>query len=340
MSKQAQATLIQPATNISKHMQQVMLALIPGIAATSLIFGYAILLNILIAIVSALLMEAAVLKMRGKAIAQRLTDGSAILTAILLALSLSPLVPYWVIVIGIFFAIVVAKQLYGGLGHNLFNPAMAAYAVLMISFPLQMTLWPNLDISSSSSLLNHLHSILQWSFFQQLPSNILSIDAITAATPLDEVRTASRALQNKVNTAIIFQSNNEHTADLTIAISYLIGGIYLVFKRIAAWQLAFSFLLSFSLLTTLYWLTNPGNLSTPLFHLIQGSTIFTAFFIITDPVTAPQTPQGRLLAGILVAILVFVIRNWGGYPEGAAFAILLMNLSVPLIDRYMNKRPT
>jgi electron transport complex protein RnfD len=224
------------------------------------------------------------------------------------------------------FAIVVAKHLYGGLGFNVFNPAMVGYAVLMISFPLQMTLWPDLH-SPSMNFIDTVH----WQFnHQSLTGN--SLDAVTSATPLDALRTATRNIENPIN---IEQLTVIQQHRWILAGAWIIGGLWLIKRRIAAWQLPVAFLTSFAMLTGIYWLIDPEYHPTPVFHLLHGSVIMAAFFILTDPVTAPSTTKGRIIAGILVAVLVLVIRNWGGYPEGVAFAVLLMNLAVPLIDRYM-----
>jgi electron transport complex protein RnfD len=224
------------------------------------------------------------------------------------------------------FAIVVSKHLYGGLGFNVFNPAMVGYAVLMISFPLQMTLWPDLQTPPMRFI-----DAVDWQFNHQLlPGN--SLDAITSATPLDALRTAIRNIENPINIEHLTVIKQHRWV---LAGAWLIGGLWLIKRRIAAWQLPVAFLTSLTMLTSFYWLINPGHYPTPVFHLLHGSVIMAAFFILTDPVTAPSTTKGRIIAGILVAILGFVIRNWGGYPEGVAFAVLLMNLAVPLIDRYI-----
>jgi electron transport complex protein RnfD len=307
-------------------MLQVLLALTPGIIAMIWVFGYGILINIVLATTSAVIIEAALLAIRNRPITYTLKDNSAIVSAVLLALSIPPLTPWWIIVIGILFAIVVAKQLYGGLGFNLFNPAMVGYAVLMISFPLQMTLWPDLH-KPPMSLLDAFH----WQFNQHLPTTS-SLDAITSATPLDSLRTAIRNTDSTIN---INQLSTIQQYRWILASTWLIGGFWLIYKRIAAWQLPCVFLTSFTLLSAIYWLIDPVHHPAPLFYLLHGSVIMAAFFILTDPVTAPSTAKGKLIAGVLVAVLVFVIRNWGGYPEGVAFAVLLMNLAVPLIDRYV-----
>ncbi|MEE9413577.1 MAG: RnfABCDGE type electron transport complex subunit D [Methylococcales bacterium] len=317
---------LQASTHTDRLMLQVLLALIPGILAMTWVFGYGVLINIILAIISATGMEATMLAIRKRPIISTLKDNSAIVSAVLLALSIPPLTSWWIIIIGTLFAIVVAKHLYGGLGFNLFNPAMVGYAVLIISFPLQMTLWPDIQIPRFT-----LNETLDWQFNNQLPGGN-SLDAIARATPLDALRTAKRSDQSTDN---IKQYTVIRQQVWILASAWLIGGLWLIYRRIAAWQLPTAFLGGYTVITLIYWLIDPTQLATPLFYILHGSVIMAAFFIVTDPVTAPMTPSGRLIGGVLVGILVFVIRNWGGYPEGVAFAILLMNLTVPLIDRYV-----
>lgn len=319
------APYLSPLTHTGRMMWQVLLALIPGIAAMTWIFGYGIIINTILAILSALVMEAAMLAIRRKPVICTLKDNSAMVTAVLLALSIPPLTSWWVIVIGILFAIVVSKHLYGGLGFNVFNPAMAGYAVLMISFPVQMTLWPDPDLPHLS-----FSDVFNWQIFHQLPASG-SLDAVTGATPLDALRTAKRVTPDVVNLDEL-SAIQVHMWILNSV--WLIGGCWLVYQRITSWLLPTVFLFSLTALTTAYWLVYPDKQPAPLFFLLHGSAIMAAFFILTDPVTAPITDKGKVIAAILVAVLVFVIRNWGGYPEGIAFAVLLMNLTVPLIDRY------
>lgn len=317
---------LSQSTHTGQLMLRVLLALTPGIAAMTWVFGYGIIINILLAITSAVVMEAIMLALRRRPIISTLKDNSAMLSGVLLALSIPPLTPWWIIIIGTLFAIVVAKHLYGGLGFNVFNPAMVGYAVLMISFPLQMTVWPDLELPRLS-----LYETLDWQFNNHLPAAI-KLDAITSATSLDTLRTATRSNES---VASIQQLAVIHKHVWILASAWLIGGLWLIYQRIAAWQLSTAFLGSYTVITGINWLTGPGQLVTPLFYLLHGSVIMAAFFIVTDPVTVPMTPIGRLIAGTLVGLLVFVIRSWGGYPEGVAFAVLLMNLTVPLIDRYV-----
>lgn len=306
-------------------MLHVVIALIPGIIALTWVFGVAILLNIVLAVFCAIVMEASVLHLRSKPVLSKLHDCSAVVCAVLLAISIPPLTPWWVTVTGIFFAIVVAKQLYGGLGYNLFNPAMVGYAVLIISFPLEMTMWPDIHAQSAN-----FEAILHWQFHNTLLDNQL-IDALTQATPLDQLRSAQRSTTERLS---LDQFTMIDSHWIIINTAWLIGGLWLIIRGIAAWQLPTTFLLSFTLLAGIFWLFAPEQFPTPWFHLFHGSLVITAFFILTDPVTAPISTKGRVIAAFLTAFLVFIIRYWGGYPDGSAFAILLMNMTVPLIDRY------
>lgn len=312
-------------TNTGQIMMHVVFALIPGIIALTWVFGVAVLVNIVLAVLFAILLEALILHLRNKPVLTRLRDYSALVSAVLLAISLPPLTPWWMTAIGIFFAIVVAKQLYGGLGYNLFNPAMVGYAVLIISFPLQMTMWPDIQ-----TLPGSFETILHWQFLSLIPDNQL-LDAITQATPLDQFRSAQRSSSEHLS---IDQLTVIEPQWLIINTAWLIGGLWLILRGLAAWQLPVTFLLGFTLLAGLAWIYAPDQYPAPWFHVFHGSLVITAFFILTDPVTAPISTRGRVIAAFLTAFLVFIIRYWGGYPDGSAFAILLMNMTVPLIDRY------
>ncbi len=306
-------------------MLHVVFALIPGIIALSWVFGIAVFVNIVLAVLFAIILEALVLHLRSKPVLPRLRDFSAIVCAVLLAVSLPPLTPWWIIATGILFAIVVAKQLYGGLGYNLFNPAMVGYAVLIISFPLQMTMWPDIHGQSAS-----VEAVLHWQLHNSFPDKQL-LDATTQATPLDQLRSAQRSSAEHLPIDQLTAINPQW---LIINTAWLIGGVWLIIRGLAAWQLPVTFLLVFSLLSGMAWIFAPDQYPAPWFHLVHGSLVITAFFILTDPVTAPISNRGRVIAASLTAFLVFIIRYWGGYPDGGAFAILLMNMTVPLIDRY------
>jgi electron transport complex protein RnfD len=273
-------------------------------------FGFSVLVQIILAIVTALGAEALVLRMRGMQIAPSLSDGSAALTAILLAIAIPSIAPWWIIVLGVLFAIVFGKQLFGGLGNNPFNPAMLGYAFLLISYPLQMTQWP----SEFQGVLG----IFEFS----------GVDVLTGATNLDYAKT--QLMLGESIGALVFESISQ----MWINFGFLLGGIYLLLRRIVFWHIPLSLVLGLVLMSGILYLIDPTNFSSPVFHLINGATMLAAFFIATDPVSASTTPMGRLIYGFAIGVIIVVIRVFGGYPDAVAFAVLLMNITVPLIDYY------
>jgi len=313
----------------SQVMQQVMLATVPGLAALVLFFGWGTLLNLLWLCALALAMEAAVLKLRNREVWFYLSDCTALVTAVLLALALPPTAPWWLGLIGIFFAIVVAKQLYGGMGYNPFNPAMVGYVVLLISFPLQMTRWLLPDGVGES--LPTLADSLQL-FLDRAPD--AGIDAFTGATTLDSFR-QDRAGQTLAEfaSASPLMGRFGGTGWEWINLGFLFGGAYLLYKKIIGWHIPAGMLGALALWALLFYSGGSSQSGgTPLFHLFAGATMLGAFFIATDPVTAPTTVRGRLYYGALIGSLVYVIRTWGNYPDAVAFAVLLGNFAAPLID--------
>jgi Na+-translocating ferredoxin:NAD+ oxidoreductase subunit D len=324
-------------------MRMVTIACVPGIALQAVLFGYGVIVQLLLAIVTAWLCEAWVLKLRGKAILPRLSDHSALLTAVLLAIAIPPYAPWWLIVIGTAFAIIMVKQLYGGLGNNLFNPAMAAYVLLLVSFPLQMTQWlPPLSLQSADLMpLDAVCSIFsQYSCSGFSLSQLQTgIDGTTMATPLDTLRTdLSRGLtlDESLQNPIFFAFAGRGW--LWVNLAYLAGGLMLIQQKIISWRIPVAVLASLFVLSTMATLVSPGTVAGPLFHLFSGGTMLAAFFIATDPVSASTTNKGRLIYGALIGALVFLIRQFGGYPDAYAFAVLLANMAVPLIDYYTRPR--
>jgi electron transport complex protein RnfD len=317
-------------------MLKVLLALVPGIIAYVWIYGGGILVTITLATVTALVAEAALLKLRERPIKPYLMDMSAVVTAWLLALALPPLAPWWLVVVGTFFAIVIAKQLYGGLGYNPFNPAMVGYAVLLISFPLIMTTWPAPLTLAQAPLgfMDQLHFI----FGNVLPAGI-KVDAVTSATPLDYLKTQ---LMLKHEVASIAQAPMFGTFGAkggeVVNGAYLLGGLYLLQQRIISWHLPTAFLAALAFISFGFYVVNPTHFASPAFHLMSGASMLCAFFIITDPVSGPTTPRGKLYFAAAVGVLTYLIRVYGGYPDGVAFAVLLMNMCVPLIDAHTQPR--
>ena len=328
--------------NITVHdmMFKVLYALIPGTVASIYFFGWGVLFNLMIAISVCLVTEATILKLRQREIADTLMDGSALITACLLALALPSLAPWWITVIASISAIAVAKHLYGGLGFNPFNPAMVGYIVVMISFPLEMTLW-SAPMGVSDGWPDFI-TTFNWVFLGVLPYGE-TIDSISMATPIDLIKTQLNQLRdiietrNNVEYSALF-SNISGTGWQWINILFLGGGIWLVKKGVADWRIPTAFLISLVLISNLFTVIDYSTNSSPLFHAFSGGTMLCAFFIATDPVTAAVSNKGRLIYGAGIGILIYVIRTWGGYPDAIAFSVLLMNMAVPMID-YYNKPP-
>ena len=328
---------IPASSTVSNVMLKVVLALVPGIITYIAFFGWGVLVNIIIAGIAALGSEAMAVALRRQPVAPTLMDGSALVTAILLALALPPHSAWWLIVVGTTFAIIIAKQLYGGLGYNPFNPAMAGYVVVLISFPLEMTRW-NPPLSLADAPMSLLESF-QYSLTGILPER-LDLDMISLATPLDVMRT-QLDLGNSLDT--ITTGNGifgivAGTGSEWVSLAFLAGGLWLLFEHIIDWRIPASLLASLLLLSGLFSLIDSSNFASPAFHLFAGATMLGAFFIATDPVSASTTPVGRLIFGAGCGILIYVIRTWGGYPDGIAFSVLLMNMAAPLIDYYTQPR--
>ncbi|EHJ4127763.1 electron transport complex subunit RsxD [Escherichia fergusonii] len=324
----------------SRIMLLVLLAAIPGIATQLWFFGWGTLVQIILAVISALSAEALVLKLRNQPIAAILKDNSALLTGLLLAVSIPPLAPWWMVVLGTVFAVIIAKQLYGGLGQNPFNPAMIGYVVLLISFPVQMTNWlPPYEIAAT---VPGMADALQVIFTGHTTSGgdmstlRMGIDGISQATPLDTLKTSLHSGRSveQIMQYPIFSGMLAGAGWQWVNLAWLAGGVWLLTIKVIRWHIPVSFLVSLALCATLGWLFAPESLASPQIHMLSGATMLGAFFILTDPVTASTTNRGRLIFGALAGVLVWLIRSFGGYPDGVAFAVLLANITVPLIDYY------
>jgi electron transport complex protein RnfD len=338
--KRTPAPHIKQSITVQDMMLKVLYALVPGALASIYFFGWGVLFNLLIAISVCLATEAAILKLRQREVTDSLLDGSALVTACLLALALPSLAPWWITVIASISAIAVAKHLYGGLGFNPFNPAMVGYIVVMISFPLEMTLWTapmGVPIGDTSGWPDF-SITFNWVFLGVLPYGE-TIDSISMATPIDLIKTQLSQFHDVTET----RNNPEFSALFSsisgtgwqwINISFLAGGIWLVKRGVADWRIPTAFLISLVLISNLFAVIDYANNSSALFHVFSGGTMLCAFFIATDPVTACTTAKGRWIYGASIGILVYIIRNWGGYPDGIAFAVVLMNIAAPLIDYY------
>jgi len=331
-SATASSPFIIAERSVAKIMLIVALTLLPGICAYVYFYGWGVLANIVIATMSAWLFEFSMLVILKRQVKHYLFDGSVVVTAFLMAIALPPLVPWWLPVVGTFFAVVVVKHLYGGLGYNVFNPAMAAYAILLISFPAHMSLW----VSPSLSAVHQLDFVqsLNYVFFQQLPA-AMQIDAITSATPLDYLRT-QLTLGNPLaatSTSPVFGVFGGKGMEW-VNILFFAGGLWLIYKKIISWHIPVAVFVSILSVSTIAYLISPDSYYSPVIHMLGGATILGAFFIATDPVTAAATPLGKLIYGAGIGILTFAIRAWGAYPDGMAFAVILMGMTVPLLDQY------
>ena len=301
----------KPILSTSNLMLQVIYGLTLGVALQFYFFGWGVIYQIALAILTGIVAEILFLKIRKKSI-DVVKDNSAALTAILLAISIPSIAPWWVVVLGTSFAIIFGKQLYGGLGSNPLNPAMLGYAFLLISFPLEMTRWASSFLSFEEGL-NVIFSSIH-------------IDALSSATRLEEAKFA--LIEGEVFNPIQIDQT------VWINLGFLVGGVYLFFKKVITWQIPMSFLVGIVVMSVLLMLIDSDHAMGPVFHLFHGATMLGAFFILTDPVSSSTTPRGRLIFGFLIGILVIIIRTYGSYPDGVAFAVLLLNIAVPLIDYY------
>ena len=340
--------LIRQATNVQVRttpatMRLVMCALVPGTLVYALLIDTRILLTFLVGMLAAVAFEALALVLRKRNVAHTVTDGSAALTGALIALSVSPLLPLWQLIVGVGIAILLAKHAYGGLGFNPFNPAMVGFAALLVSFPADMSHWPN----SADPSLPVTHTLQGDDTTRELAGEAASDtrwDAVTAQTPRDRWREAAREQARSTDTQVTdaplaSHQSVEATPSLvvgwrwsSVAVTWLIGGVFLLWCRVISWHAPVAFLATLTLCHLGASLFSPLAFN-PAMALLAGAGMFAAFFIITDPVSGAATARGRLVFGCGVGLLSFLIRQFGSWPEGLAFAVLIMNSAVPLIDR-------
>jgi electron transport complex protein RnfD len=325
-----------PSVTVGGVMRQVLYALVPGIAAHAWFFGPGVLFQILLAAVFAIGLEALALMVRRKPVRLFLGDYSAVVTAVLFALCVPPLAPWWIALVGMVFAILIAKHLYGGLGGNLFNPAMVGYVVVLVSFPQVMTAWlPASGITGQAP--GWVDSAL--TIIAGQPPGGVGWDAISSATLLDAIRNSAStgvSIESLRGTAVFGSAAGRGWE--WVALGYALGGAWLLARRVISWQVPAAVIGSALALGALAWLADPGHNPSPIIDLLSGALVLGAFFIATDPVSGCTSPKGRLFFGAGVGILTIVIRRWGGYPDGLAFAVLLMNMAAPLIDRFTRPR--
>jgi len=330
--------------SIQLTMFSVIIALIPAAMVSVYLYGWLAVFLLTTCIGVSLLTEYLSLKWMGKK-TDRVWDGSAGLTGLLLALTLPAAVPWWMAIFASVFAIILGKQLYGGLGHNPFNPALAARVVLLISFPLHMTSWiVPMHMDASLDMYSFITSLKF--FFLGVDAVQQTWDAVTMASPLGYLKTeltqgvtVSEALQQyHYSTLHAFIGREAGSLGEGSALALLMGGIWLMARHTISWHIPMSYLATVALMAGLFHLINPDVYAPPMFHLLAGGLILCAFFMATDPVSSPSSGIGKVVFGVGCGVLTWVIRTFGAYPEGAMFAVVLMNMATPLIDYYVRPR--
>ncbi len=304
-----------------KLMYDVVIALIPAFIVSIYVFGIGALIVTSVAVISCLLFEYLIQKYLLKT-AVTITDGSALITGILLAFNLPSNLPVWMIIVGSLVAIGVAKSSFGGLGFNVFNPALVGRVFLLVSFPVQMTLWPTAIVNNSTV-----------------------VDAVTGATPLGVIKEGLQygetitQMSTKIPSIIdmLLGFTGGSLGEMS-ALALLIGGIFLIVRKVISWHIPVIMLATIMLMTGIYWFIDPEHYANPLIHILSGGAILGAFFMATDLVTSPMTKKGMVIFAIGIGIITVVIRLFGAYPEGVSFAILIMNAFVPLINKYFKPR--
>ncbi|MGR8929862.1 MAG: RnfABCDGE type electron transport complex subunit D [Gammaproteobacteria bacterium] len=323
-------------SRVDHIMRKVIYALLPAIGWGIFLFGWPAFYLSLVTIVSALLFEALCLKLKGAAALPYLYDGSALLTGLLVVMTLPPWAPWWIGVVGSAIAIILGKQVYGGLGQNPFNPAMLARVALLISFPIEMTTWANVKpILVGPGIFESLK--ITFSGLEQL-------DGVTGATTMGAVKTGFSqnlslpGLLDDYSSVLSFIGWERGSLGETSTLLILAGGIWLIRQGIIQWHIPAAVLASVAVLSSVFHLIDPTHYLGPWVHINSGAIMLIAFFIATDYVTSPNTPVGQIIFGVGCGSLIYIIRTWGGYPEGSGFAILLMNAMTPLIDHYIRPR--
>ncbi|RDY59475.1 RnfABCDGE type electron transport complex subunit D [Flagellimonas nanhaiensis] len=304
-----------------KLMYDVVIALIPAFLVSLYVFGINAMIATAAAVISCLLFEYLIQKYLMKT-EVTIGDGSALITGILLAFNLPAGIPIWMIVMGSLVAIGVAKLSFGGLGFNIFNPALVGRVFLLISFPVQMTLWPT-----------------------AVENNTTVVDAVTGATTLGLIKEGVQFGETMTEISAQLPSNMDMLLGITggslgemSALALILGGLFLIIRKVITWHIPVTLLVTMAVLTGIFWWIDPEHYASPLIHLLSGGAILGAFFMATDLVTSPVTKKGMVVFAIGIGILTVVIRLFGSYPEGISFAILIMNAFVPLINTYFKPR--
>ncbi len=319
---------IRKPASVQRVMGLVLLALLPGIVAYAVKVSAGVLVNLALATLTAVAAEALMLALRKRPVAIAVTDLSAIVTAWLVVLCLPPIVPWWLTVLAVLVAIIVAKHLYGGLGQNPFNPAMVAFCSMIVAYPALMSQWPPAGGLSFDAQLG------------LILGGARDIDGMTSATALDALRTGLRGGVNSVD-AIMQGSAFGFFGGRGwewVSLGYLAGGLILLATRTITWHMPVAFIAALTLISGTFWLFDATRFASPLFHLASGGAMLAAFFVITDPVSGATTPRGKMVFAAGIALIAWLIRSFGAYPEGVAFGVLLMNICVPVIDKATQPR--
>ncbi|MDX1490414.1 MAG: RnfABCDGE type electron transport complex subunit D [Pseudohongiellaceae bacterium] len=341
---------LQGSNNITKTMAYVLLACAPAYAAATWFFGWGLTINIVLCMGAALASEALIMRIRQRSITESLSDGSALVTALLLAFTIPPGAPWWIPILGAMLAITIGKQVYGGIGLNIFNPAMVGYAALLTAFPLQMTGW---QLPNVLTIDYEWFSPLSWDAFLisiNLTFPFLSltqdigldheIDGFAKATPLlfHKLAAHSAIAGQWTEQASLFDRSSDVGWEW-INLGFLCGGLFLLFKRIITWHIPVSLIVT--VLALSFYFYQPGSeavYGSPYLHLFGTATMIGAFFIATDPVSSPASPAGKIIYGILLGIFIYCIRVWGSYLDSIAFSVLLANGITPLLDYGLRPR--
>jgi len=323
----SQSPHLHTKNNVQKIMYAVIFALLPSLALSLYFYGIGALVVTLFAVFFSVLFEWIFVKVFLKK-EPTIWDGSAILTGLLLAFNVPSNLPIWIIIIGALVAIGIGKISFGGLGQNPFNPALVGRVFLLISFPVQMTSWP---LPGTSRLVN-------WHFFPKNPEAL--VDGYTGATSLGVMKEGLNngdvmsGIMEKIPSHMeMFYGMMGGSFGEISALLLILGGIFLLFKKVITWHIPVSIIATTVVFTGIFWLISPENYADPLFHLLTGGLMLGAIYMATDYSSSPMSNAGKIVFGVGTALITIIIRNWGAYPEGVSFAILIMNAFVPLIDR-------
>jgi electron transport complex protein RnfD len=327
-----EAPYLAPTAQVSTIMLQVLVALVPAAIAHVWYFGPGFIFNLIVASAACVVGEAFMMYVRGRPAEAALSDYSALVTAALLAFALPSLTPWWVTATGALFGIVVAKHLYGGLGFNIFNPAMAGYVVILVAFPMHLNLWVAPRMGDIDYEFLTILETLKYTLTGMLPDT-LAYDEVSRATPLDVMKSGLNNMRTTVEIrSLPIMGDFGGVGWEWIGNFIAIGGFWLMIRKVIRWQIPVGVGIGLLVPAGIMWLVNPGTEPSPGFHMFGGAAILGAFFIATDPVSAATSPRGRLIYGLGIGFLIYAIRTWGSYADGVAFAVLIMNMAVPAID--------